>query len=141
MSKHLGKQIEFKIHGDEGVITSYPTILNDVLKTLVINSCEHAFVNTDQGVVEVIIKAYTHVVEITYQDNGVGINDEILHEILTPFYTTNLGGNHLGLGLNVVFNAVKYNLRGKIGAESCKRGARFVISLPIDARLVDDTSY
>lgn len=141
LSKHLGKQIEFKIHGDEAVITSYPTILSDVLKTLVINSCEHGFVNSDQGVVEVIVKAYTHVVEITYQDNGVGINDEILHEIFTPFYTTNLGGNHLGLGLNVVFNAVKYNLRGKISAESCKHGARFVISLPIDARLVDDTSY
>ena len=141
LSKHLGKQIEFKIHGDEGVITSYPTILSDVLKTLIINSCEHGFVNTDKGVVEVTVKAYTHVVEITYQDNGVGINDEILHEIFTPFYTTNLGGNHLGLGLNVVFNAVKYNLRGKISAESCKHGARFVISLPIYARLIDDTSY
>ena len=141
LSKHLGKQIDFKIHGDEAVITSYPTIISDVLKTLVINSCEHGFVNSDKGVVEVIVKAYTHVVEITYQDNGVGISDEILHEIFTPFYTTNLGGNHLGLGLNVVFNAVKYNLRGKIGAESCNHGARFVISLPIDARLIDDTSY
>ena len=141
LSKYLGKQIEFKIHGDEAVITSYPTILSDVLKTLVINSCEHGFVNSDKGVVEVSVKAYTHVVEITFQDNGVGISDEILHEIFTPFYTTNLGGNHLGLGLNVVFNAVKYNLRGKIGAESCNHGARFVISLPIDARLVDDTSY
>ncbi|WP_462148056.1 ATP-binding protein [Pseudoalteromonas gelatinilytica] len=140
-SKHLGKQIEFKINGDEVAITSYPTILSDVLKTLVINSCEHGFIHSDQGVVEVTIKAFTHVVEITYQDNGVGINDEILHEIFTPFYTTNLGGNHLGLGLNVVFNAVKYNLRGKISAESCKHGARFVISLPIDARLIDDTSY
>lgn len=141
LSKHLGKQIDFKIHGDEATITSYPTILSDVLKTLVINSCEHGFVNSDKGVVEVSVKAFTHVVEIIYQDNGVGISDEILHEIFTPFYTTNLGGNHLGLGLNVVFNAVKYNLRGKIGAESCKHGARFVISLPIDAQLVDDTSY
>ena len=52
-----------------------------------------------------------------------------------------MGDKHLGLGLNVVFNAVKFNLKGEICAEPYEHGARFVISLPIDARLVDDTCY
>ncbi|WP_392344638.1 ATP-binding protein [Pseudoalteromonas prydzensis] len=69
---------------------------------------------------------------IVFQDNGSGIDNAILKDIFTPFYSTNPGGNHLGLGLNVVFNAVKYNLFGNICAEPCQHGARFIITLPID---------
>ncbi|WP_194441099.1 ATP-binding protein [Pseudoalteromonas simplex] len=140
-SSYLGKCIKFDIQGDNVVITSYPAIIGDILKTLIINSCEHGFAIKLHGLIEIEIKAFPKHVEIIYQDNGVGIKETILHDIFTPFYTTNMGDKHLGLGLNVVFNAVKFNLKGEICAEPYEHGARFVISLPIDARLVDDTSY
>lgn len=63
---------------------------------------------------------------------------EFLKKFSPPFYTSNMGSQHLGLGLNVVFNAVQYNLKGKICAESSDHGARFIITLPIDVRLVDE---
>ncbi|HCV05550.1 ATP-binding protein [Pseudoalteromonas sp. APAL1] len=138
MSKYLGKKITYHVDGDSVAITSCPSILEDILKTLVINSYEHGFTHTAEGKVDITIRAGNDNVKIIYQDNGVGIKESILQEIFTPFYTTNLGGHHLGLGLNVVFNAVKYNLKGNICAVPSKHGARFVITLPIDARLVDD---
>ncbi len=141
LSLHLGKQIQYTVSGDDVTITSYPSILGDVLKTLVINSCEHGFVAQDHGKVDVVISREDQEVKLIYQDNGVGIDDAILQEIFTPFYTTNLGGQHLGLGLNVVFNAIKYNLKGQICAESSKHGARFVITLPIDAHLSANAAF
>lgn len=141
LDTYLGKHIEFKVSGDDITIISYPTILVDVLKTLVINSYEHGFINQENGVVCIDVIKRESTVDIVYQDNGVGINDEILTEIFTPFYTTNLGGDHLGLGLNVVFNAVQHNLKGDICAKPCEHGARFVISLPIDSRLVDENDH
>lgn len=138
LSIYLGKHIYYEVSGDDVTIMSYPSILGDVLKTLVINSCEHGFIDRDEGKVDIVIKQNAQCVDIIYQDNGVGIKDGILKEIFTPFYTSNMGSQHLGLGLNVVFNAVQYNLKGKICAESSDHGARFIITLPIDVRLVDE---
>ncbi|WOC28696.1 tetratricopeptide repeat protein [Pseudoalteromonas sp. N1230-9] len=136
LDNYLGKQISYSVTGSKVSIVSHPSIITDVLKTLVINSYEHGFKNQDNGSVNMHLVEHGDYVDIVYQDNGVGIKDEILSEIFTPFYTTNLGEQHLGLGLNVVFNAVQYNLKGEICAESCEHGARFIITLPLDIRLV-----
>ncbi|UJX27777.1 tetratricopeptide repeat protein (plasmid) [Pseudoalteromonas sp. CF6-2] len=136
LDNYLGKQISYTVTGSKVSIVSHPSIITDVLKTLVINSYEHGFKNQDNGSVNMHLVEHGDYVDIIYQDNGMGIKDEILSEIFTPFYTTNLGEQHLGLGLNVVFNAVQYNLKGEICAESCKHGARFIITLPLDVRLV-----
>lgn len=129
---YLSKDIRFEYSGAELSITSYPSIIGDVLKTLVINAYEHGFKDTENAIINIDIKEQNEQVMIVFQDNGSGIDNAILKDIFTPFYSTNPGGNHLGLGLNVVFNAVKYNLFGNICAEPCQHGARFVIALPID---------
>ena len=129
---YLSKDIRFEYSGAELSITSYPSIIGDVLKTLVINAYEHGFNNTKNATIKIDIEQQNEKAVIVFQDNGSGIDSAILKDIFTPFYSTNPGGNHLGLGLNVVFNAVKYNLLGNICAEPCQHGARFVITLPID---------
>lgn len=126
------KQISYAVKGDEVNIVTYPTIIADVLKTLVINAFEHGFNKVEDARITINIEQHSDSIKITFQDNGSGIENAILKDIFTPFYSTNLGGNHLGLGLNVVFNAVKYNLFGNICAEPCEHGARFVLTLPID---------
>ncbi|WP_343818206.1 tetratricopeptide repeat-containing sensor histidine kinase [Colwellia asteriadis] len=130
---YLAKKVSFQIQGDEATIVTAPTILGDVIKTLVINAYEHGFKDVEQAAIAIDIKRDLNTVTIAFQDNGSGIDSAILKDIFVPFYSTNIGGNHLGLGLNVVFNAVKYNLFGDIFAEPCQQGARFIITLPIDA--------
>lgn len=128
-------EIGYQVTGDEVTVTSSPSVIGDVLKTLLINAYEHGFKNVDNALIAVHIKQERYSVIITFTDNGSGIDNSIIHDIFTPFYSSNLGGNHLGLGLNVVFNAVKYQLFGNISAVPCQYGACFRIDLPIDAQL------
>ena len=132
LQSYLSKEITCEFSGAELSITTYPSILGDIFKTLAINAYEHGFNNTDNALISIDIQQRDDQVIIVFQDNGSGIDNAILKDIFTPFYSTNPGGNHLGLGLNVVFNAVKSNLFGNICAEPCENGARFVITLPID---------
>ncbi len=132
LHNNFAKQISYTVEGDEVNIVTYPSIIADVLKTLVINAYEHGFNDVDDAKISINIEQHNDSIKITFQDNGSGIDNAILKDIFTPFYSTNLGGNHLGLGLNVVFNAVKYNLFGNICAEPCEHGACFVLTLPID---------
>lgn len=67
-------------------------------------------------------------VSITIEDNGVGISEEDLNQILNPFFSTKENG--LGLGLSVCYRIIE-NHRGKLLATSQKGvGTRFEILLP-----------
>jgi signal transduction histidine kinase len=67
-------------------------------------------------------------VELTVADNGPGIDDEFLHRVFEPFYTTKTRGMGLGLAM---CRAIVENHGGAIRAERHDgAGARLTISLP-----------
>lgn len=68
-------------------------------------------------------------VHIDIIDTGVGMTQEEIERLGTPYYTTKEKGT--GLGMVVVFNAIK-NMNGKIKIESEKgKGTHFMIDFPI----------
>ena len=69
--------------------------------------------------------------EISIQDNGTGIDENIKGKIFAPFFTTKPTGEATGIGLYLCREIIQDH-RGTIDVESVK-GAymRFVISLPI----------
>jgi len=69
---------------------------------------------------------------ITYQDNGKDIDSNKISKIFTPFYTSKMAGDHLGLGLSIVYNLVVHLMQGKITVEpSLDEGINFRIELPL----------
>ncbi|MFK7974630.1 MAG: PAS domain-containing sensor histidine kinase [Halioglobus sp.] len=70
-----------------------------------------------------------HRLQIQLEDDGPGIDEEIIDRIFDPFFTTRAAGT--GLGLAVVANTVA-NHGGAVSAENtAEGGARFSIELPI----------
>jgi len=72
------------------------------------------------------------------EDTGEGIEDDALHRIFEPFYTTKQLGKGTGLGLALSYGIVEQH-RGRIEVFSKKGwGSRFRIWLPIHQKTADE---
>jgi GAF domain-containing protein/nitrogen-specific signal transduction histidine kinase/CheY-like chemotaxis protein len=79
-------------------------------------------------------------ITITIQDNGSGIEPELLPHIFDPFFTTKPVGKGTGLGLSQVYGIVKQH-GGAIDVQSIiGRGSLFTIYLPALANQPADDS-
>jgi two-component system NtrC family sensor kinase len=71
-------------------------------------------------------------VEIKISDTGIGIPEENLGKLFTPFFTTKALGKGTGLGLSIVYGIIKMH-RGQIYVSSqVGTGTDFTITLPIN---------
>lgn len=96
------------------------------LKTLQVEINNNEIPNLTQGTfIKIIIK-----------DNGIGMTEEQLEQIYTPFYTTKQEGS--GLGLVTVFSIVKAH-NGSIQVSSeLNKGTQFDIYLPVKKEELND---
>lgn len=71
-------------------------------------------------------------IEISIEDNGVGISEEIEAKIFDPFFTTKPMGKGSGLGLSLSYELVKLGHQGELVYVLPEKGvgARFVLRLP-----------
>jgi PAS domain S-box-containing protein len=74
------------------------------------------------------------VVEIAFQDTGIGISEDNLKNIFKPFFTMKEPGKGTGLGLTICLDIIK-NHGGTITAESVVgKGSKFVVTLPAERK-------
>ncbi|MEN5347079.1 ATP-binding protein [Achromobacter mucicolens] len=72
------------------------------------------------------------------EDTGAGIEDDALHRIFEPFYTTKQLGKGTGLGLALSYGIVEQH-RGRIEVVSKKGwGSRFRVWLPIHQKAAEE---
>lgn len=70
-------------------------------------------------------------IRITFEDTGIGIKDEDMEKIFSPFFTTRRDGKKSGLGLALTYGIVKES-QGEIHVSSqVNKGSTFTISLPL----------
>jgi two-component system, sporulation sensor kinase E len=103
------------------------------MKQVLINLIQNAFeAMPSGGEVEINLNydsTDTNYIVISISDIGIGITDEQMKEIFTPFFTTK--DNGLGLGLSICYRIVE-NHNGRIQIKSIPgAGTTFSIILPI----------
>lgn len=112
-------------------MVSYPGAISQVITHFVMNSIQHGFSGIEEGEIKIYIRKEGKYVTIVFEDNGHGMDEEKVHRIFEPFYTSKLGAGTSGLGLNIVYNLVTSVLKGKISAISqYEDGMRFTLVLP-----------
>jgi signal transduction histidine kinase len=115
------------------VFDSYPGSLSQVLSNLIANALLHGFDGRDSGVLTISARREgDDLVVLQLKDNGVGMNDVVLHKIFDPFFTTKMGHGGSGLGMNIVYNIVTGVLKGTIRVESVPAaGTSVLLVLPL----------
>ncbi|WP_299797697.1 ATP-binding protein [uncultured Shewanella sp.] len=115
-------------------ITTNQSLLKQIITNILSNAYSHAFGQIEKGIILIRARLQDDRLNISIQDNGIGISDEASTHIFEPFYTTNRSQGGTGLGLSAAFNAATL-LKGNIKLEpECPLGgACFHISFPVTA--------
>ena len=117
------------------MLNSYPGLYSQIITHLIINSIKHGFKEKMEGIISISVVHTTSSVEITYKDDGKGIEKEDIEKIYEPFFTTNRENGGTGLGMNIVYNIVNNNLKGSITCVYTHgTGVFFKIIIPLNEK-------
>ena len=112
-----------------------PGAVAQIVTNMIMNSLIHGFENVREGHIKMKIWGDDNQVHIDYQDDGKGLNQEMLDKHFDAFFTTRRGKGGSGLGTHIMYNLVTQTLGGKIEAESEPgKGLRYLISFPQNRR-------
>jgi len=115
----------------------WPAELNQAFMNIMNNGCQAIVMNQEQknspqpGQLKICSTKLEDILEICFQDNGCGMNQEIQDKIFEPFFTTRDIGEGTGLGLAIVFGIIEKH-KGKIEVESTvEQGTKVTLLLPL----------
>jgi signal transduction histidine kinase len=111
-------------------ILSNKLILSSVFQNIIQNAVKYQDYHKAQSCLEIIFNKKDNGIEIIFDDNGIGIDDNLQSRIFDMYFrgTTSVSGT--GLGLYIVKIGIE-KLRGTITMKSVKGlGTKFTIFLP-----------
>ncbi|WP_457970719.1 ATP-binding protein [Pseudomonas sp. R4-84] len=116
--------------------------LQQVIINLIINACQAMeTIDSPDRILRIRTWTQEHEVLLEVADRGIGISDEILPSLFTPFFTTKENG--LGIGLSICRSIIDFH-DGRIWAASAAgQGTSFTFSLPLltSARPAKDAAH
>ena len=131
---YLSVQIKEKGYAiNKNYQNSLPEIQADA--NMLYQSFLNIFINAMQampagGAIDVTISAEDHIVTVNFDDQGQGIDDQVLEKIWDPFFTTKEMGT--GLGLGIVKNIIDSHGGSIQIVNREQRGARVTVELPVE---------
>lgn len=104
--------------------------ISEIFRNLVSNAIKYRRPDADDSEIVIKVKVDHLCADISFADNGMGINEANLQRVFEMFYRATEQGEGSGIGLYIVKNAVE-KLGGQIRvASQLNHGTRFHILLP-----------
>lgn len=123
LNNQLGKIKINKNYENSVFIDCYPGKLNQVFLNLLSNSIfavNEKFGENLGGEITISTRLENDFVYISFDDNGSGMEEDMLKKIFEPFFTTKPVGQGTGLGMSIVYKTIEMH-KGEIVMRS-KRG-------------------
>ncbi len=132
------KEIDFQTDYEEDpMVSCFPAQLNQVFLNLAVNACQaivkqkKSSTHQKTGLLKVKTSILEKWLQISFEDNGIGISEEVINNIFDPFYTTKPVGEGTGLGLSISHGIIERH-GGKIEVTSTlDKGSIFSVFLPL----------
>jgi signal transduction histidine kinase/ligand-binding sensor domain-containing protein len=118
-------------------IACRPAQLNQVFMNLIVNACQAITMRPPEqqegrpGLLQVRSRLEPEWLVLEFEDNGVGIEADIIKKIFDPFFTTKTVGDGMGMGLSIVFGIISKH-KGQMTVDSVPgQGSCFTLRLPL----------
>jgi C4-dicarboxylate-specific signal transduction histidine kinase len=128
-----GIEIELDLAPEELIVLGNAIQLEQVFINLLTNARD-ALSESRGKTIKIATSREADWISIRFSDTGPGIPRELEKRIFDPFFTTKEVGTGTGLGLSITYSIVKEH-GGNISVEPKRRGARFLIELPVMKKL------
>ncbi len=124
-------ELEASYEGEELYLMGYPHEFSQVILNLLSNA-KDVLLERKSEAPKILLKVsqYDESIKITVQDNGGGVDTDVLDKAFEPYFTTKEQGKGTGLGLYMSKMIVEQHMKGKIYAYNADGGACFVVELP-----------
>ena len=130
-----------KNYGNLPKIECYPGLLNQVFMNILSNAIDaikESYIDRINSKPTIIISTEISAENsaiIRIQDNGCGVDENVLSKIFDPFFTTKPVGKGTGLGLSIAYQIVRDKHQGELVCTSkLGEGTEFAIVLPQNIR-------
>ena len=132
LQKRSSKQIEFKLDlpKEKISIPFNPQLISWTLENLIKNGIDAM---KGKGVLSISLNEFASYIEILIQDNGPGMNKEIISKIFKPGFTTKKRG--WGLGLSLSKRIIENFHSGKISVQKRTQGQGTTFKLILNKAL------
>jgi two-component system NtrC family sensor kinase len=131
LSTWRDRRIELETEKDERTcVMANAAEMKQVVLNLVLNALE---ATSAGGRVRLTVAQRDDLVELSVEDNGRGMDSQVLARVFEPFFTAKRGASSPGTGLGLsITHAIVQNHGGSIRAHSDGpgKGSRFVVQLP-----------
>lgn len=126
----LCENVSWEVSSEEDFEFSFDSSkLERVFINLFTNSIQA--IDYKKGKIKIELKRKKNNYQIVVEDNGGGINSEIIDKIFDPFFTNKTNHRGTGLGLSICHTIIREH-GGRIIPKSFDDKTRFIISLPIE---------
>lgn len=123
--------IEMQVDVPSGLTaTGFPSQFGQAVLNLLVNAKEAIRDNkVANGQIRVALRQEGDNAVLSVEDNGGGIDPDVLPRLFDPYFTTKDQGT--GIGLYMAKMIIERNMSGEIRAENIEHGARFILRIPL----------
>ena len=106
---------------------------NEIIQVLIniINNSKDAISKNKLKIINIKTFCKNNYVYIEIEDNGGGIEEDIIQKIFEPYFSTKTNKNGTGLGLYMSQTIINQHSNGRISVCNTDIGAKFTIKLPL----------
>ncbi|WP_310441348.1 ATP-binding protein [Sulfurimonas sp.] len=128
------RKITFNNSIEENIfVYTYVSEMKQVLLNIIKNA-EDILVEKNISDPTIWIRGYKNdkYAELTIEDNGGGISQDIIDKIFTPYFSTKKSKDGTGLGLYMSKMIIEQHCNGILSVQNGSYGAKFTIKIPLD---------
>ena len=112
-------------------VSGYPNEFMQVILNI-LNNAKDAIIQTKKegGLIKITTRCRTNACVTTIEDNGGGIEKQVIEKIFDPYFTTKAPDKGTGIGLYMAKTIIEKHMDGAINVTNTENGALFTIMLP-----------